>query len=91
MNENFKEAVVISHRGGKGGGNAVVTAHGLNVISHFHNLENKFFEFLKSNTEKNQPFNNIITGIITNVILRYICKHIMFYFTLITLISEPKK
>jgi molybdate transport system regulatory protein len=51
MNEHFSLPVVISHRGGKGGGNAIITEHGLKVISHFHLLQTKFLEFIKANSE----------------------------------------
>jgi molybdate transport system regulatory protein len=51
MNERFGQPLVISHRGGKGGGNAVVTDHGLKVIKQFHLLEQKLQEFLKENTQ----------------------------------------
>ena len=51
MNERFGHPLVISHRGGKGGGNAVVTEHGLKVISHFRALEQKLQEFLIENTQ----------------------------------------
>jgi len=48
MNEGFPLPVVISQRGGKGGGNAVLTASGLNLIVEFHRLHAKFQEFLKA-------------------------------------------
>ncbi len=51
MNGNFDSPVVISKRGGKGGGNAIVTEHGLKAISQFHQLHEKFYEFLKSNSQ----------------------------------------
>ena len=50
MNNHFESPLVISHRGGKGGGYAVVTENGLNTIKHFHQLNNKFIEFLKTET-----------------------------------------
>ncbi|WP_179414089.1 winged helix-turn-helix domain-containing protein [Mucilaginibacter sp. E4BP6] len=50
MNNHFESPLVISHRGGKGGGYAVVTENGLNTIKHFHQLNNKFTEFLKTET-----------------------------------------
>ena len=46
VNEHFSEPVVISHRGGKGGGNAVLTDYGLNVIEQFQLLQTKFKAFL---------------------------------------------
>ncbi len=48
MNANFDSPVVISHRGGKGGGNAVVTEKGQKVIKQFHKLNNEFKKFLVS-------------------------------------------
>ncbi|MEO8886800.1 MAG: winged helix-turn-helix domain-containing protein [Mucilaginibacter sp.] len=48
MNTHFKSPVVISHRGGKGGGNAIVTENGLILIQEFHQLHNKLKEFLKA-------------------------------------------
>lgn len=38
----FESPVVISHRGGKGGGNALVTPCGLNLIQEFHRLQDEF-------------------------------------------------
>jgi molybdate transport system regulatory protein len=46
MNTHFESPLVISHRGGRGGGNAVVTEYGLDIISRFHALQTKFKEFL---------------------------------------------
>ena len=51
MNEHFGQPLIISQRGGKGGGNAVVTDHGLKVIQQFHLLNQKLQEFLKENTK----------------------------------------
>lgn len=48
MNEQFGEPVIIAHRGGKGGGNAIVTEKGLNAIKLFHSYQKLFLEFLKS-------------------------------------------
>ncbi|MHB8207557.1 winged helix-turn-helix domain-containing protein [Mucilaginibacter sp.] len=50
INNHFESPLVISHRGGKGGGYAVVTENGLNTIKHFHELNNRFAEFLKTET-----------------------------------------
>ncbi|SRR5258707_8567185 len=50
MNENLGSPVVISHRGGRGGGNAVLTENGLKVIEQFHSLQNMFLEFLNSSS-----------------------------------------
>ena len=49
MNTHFKQPLVSSHRGGKGGGNATLTAEGLRVIAEFHRLQEKFKEFLEEN------------------------------------------
>ena len=50
MNTHFKSPVVISRRGGKGGGNAVVTQEGVDLIQQFHQLQLKFRAFLISNS-----------------------------------------
>ncbi len=50
MNTNFSSPVVISHRGGRGGGHASVTDHGLKVIQQFHIFQNKLKEFLSENS-----------------------------------------
>jgi len=50
INENIGEPIVISHRGGKGGGKAEVTPRGLNIITQFRALEKNFSEFLKTQT-----------------------------------------
>src|SRR3954471_21823908 len=42
MNTRFKSPLVVSHRGGKGGGNAVLTDFGLNLIEQFNQLMKKF-------------------------------------------------
>ncbi|CAM4415057.1 ModE molybdate transport repressor domain-containing protein [Pedobacter westerhofensis] len=47
MNTNFTAPVVISKRGGKGGGNAEVTQHGINAIARFYALKQKFSAFLE--------------------------------------------
>lgn len=52
MNAHFDSPVVISHRGGKGGGNAVVTEKGQKVIAQFHQLHQKFLEFLVLHTSQ---------------------------------------
>ena len=46
INKNFTEPMVISHRGGKGGGKAEVTQKGLKAIAQFHVLQEKLNEFL---------------------------------------------
>ncbi|MCD0487795.1 LysR family transcriptional regulator [Pedobacter sp. MC2016-14] len=48
MNTHFSSAVVITSRGGKGGGNAEVTEHALNAIKQFYELQTRFKDFLKS-------------------------------------------
>jgi len=51
MNENLDKPVVISHRGGKGGGKASVTEKGLNIIEQFNVFYQRFQDFLKDNTK----------------------------------------
>lgn len=51
MNDHFGKPVVTSQRGGKGGGSAIVTEHGLKIIEQFHLLHQKLQEFLEENTE----------------------------------------
>jgi molybdate transport system regulatory protein len=51
MNANLGSPVVVSKRGGKGGGNAIVTENGLKAIDQFHELQIKFQNFLSSNSE----------------------------------------
>jgi len=46
MNAGFDSALVISRRGGKGGGNATVTEKGMALILQFHRLEDKFKAFM---------------------------------------------
>ena len=46
MNMHFARPVVISHRGGKGGGKAEVTEMGLKAIKQFHLINAEFLEFL---------------------------------------------
>jgi molybdate transport system regulatory protein len=48
MNEQFGEPVIITQRGGKGGGNATVTEKGLKAIALFHSYQNLFLAFLQS-------------------------------------------
>lgn len=52
MNTHFTLPVVISHRGGKGGGNAVITEHGLDIIQEFHTLQARFKDFLSKLEER---------------------------------------
>jgi molybdate transport system regulatory protein len=49
INSHFTEPIVTSHRGGKGGGNAIITEKGLALIKEFHLLKKKFEVFLKKN------------------------------------------
>jgi len=49
INSHFNEPIVISHRGGKGGGNAIITEKGLALIKEFHLLKKKFELFQKKN------------------------------------------
>ena len=46
MNTRFQSPLVISHRGGKGGGNAVLTDLAINLIEQFHQLMKLFKNFL---------------------------------------------
>jgi len=48
MNEQLGGPVIIAQRGGKGGGNTIVTENGLKAIELFHSCQNLFLEFLKS-------------------------------------------
>lgn len=48
MNDNFEHPLVISQRGGKGGGSAVITEYGLKIINSFHDLQAAFIDFLKN-------------------------------------------
>jgi molybdate transport system regulatory protein len=50
INQYIGEPVVISYRGGKGGGKAVVTDKGLHIIKEFRQLEARFREFLDKQT-----------------------------------------
>jgi len=49
INVHFAEPLVTSHRGGKGGGNAMVSPQGLDLVKQFHELKSKFDAFLKDN------------------------------------------
>ena len=51
LNTHFASPLVISQRGGKGGGKAVLTEQGVRVITYFHQLQQKFQEFLDSSEE----------------------------------------
>lgn len=49
MNERLDSPVIVSTRGGKGGGNALITEKGEQVIARFHLLNDKFLKFLEEN------------------------------------------
>lgn len=49
LNSHFSAPLVISQRGGQGGGKAVLTEQGARVVNYFHQLQQKFQEFLKEN------------------------------------------
>jgi molybdate transport system regulatory protein len=48
MNEKFDSDLVISHRGGKGGGYAEVTPKGQEIIKEYRLLEQRFKVFMES-------------------------------------------
>lgn len=48
MNGQLGGPVIIASRGGKGGGNAVVTENGLKAIELFHTYQKLFQEFLQN-------------------------------------------
>jgi molybdate transport system regulatory protein len=50
MNVHFGAPVVVSHRGGKGGGSAELTEKGLKAIEQFKLFQAKFQDFLKENS-----------------------------------------
>jgi molybdate transport system regulatory protein len=52
MNDGFKQPLVISKRGGKGGGVALLTPFGQEVIAQFKDLQLKFVQFLEENGKK---------------------------------------
>jgi molybdate transport system regulatory protein len=52
MNQEAGEPLVISQRGGKGGGQATVTEKGLSAIRQFQEFNQRFQEFLISETSK---------------------------------------
>lgn len=53
INAHFDEPLVISHRGGKGGGNAEITQNAHDLIAEYHKLQKKFGAFLKENVISN--------------------------------------
>ncbi|MNE16639.1 Molybdenum-pterin-binding protein MopA [compost metagenome] len=50
INENIGEPIILSQRGGKGGGKAIITERGLKIIGQYRELQENFREFLKSQT-----------------------------------------
>jgi molybdate transport system regulatory protein len=52
MNTYFSEPVVISHRGGKGGGSAEVTEKGIKAIAEFKEFYQKFRKFLADHSHE---------------------------------------
>lgn len=52
MNSHFSEPVLISQRGGKGGGNAQVTAKGMQAIKQFKNFHHHFHQLLAEQSKK---------------------------------------
>jgi len=55
LNSHIGSPVLISHRGGKGGGKAEVTEQGLQLINAYYDLQLKFKEFLKQHNEATLP------------------------------------
>jgi molybdate transport system regulatory protein len=51
LNEGFDAPLVMSVRGGKGGGNAILTEKGIEAIQQFHALNAKFQLFLAENQD----------------------------------------
>jgi molybdate transport system regulatory protein len=51
LNSHFDSPIVISQRGGKGGGSAAITGQAIQLIQEFHHLQQKFREFLKENSQ----------------------------------------
>ena len=52
MNKRFDKPLVISSRGGKGGGKALLTKEGELAIKQFHNFNKAFQKFLTSYKKK---------------------------------------
>lgn len=52
INAKAKTPLVISHRGGRGGGNAVVTEQGEAIIQKFHSFNQRFQHFLLQEANK---------------------------------------
>ena len=55
LNSHIGSPVLISHRGGKGGGKAEVTDQGLQLINAYYDLQLKFKEFLELHNEARLP------------------------------------
>ena len=51
INHKIEEPLVVSHRGGKGGGQAVLTEAGEQAILQFNEFNNAFQKFLESYTK----------------------------------------
>jgi molybdate transport system regulatory protein len=54
INAHFAQPAVISHRGGKGGGNAELTENGRKIIADFNSLQHNFQIFLANNHITNE-------------------------------------
>ena len=50
MNENLGSPVIVAQRGGKGGGNTVLTENGQHVIEVFEQCQKLFEDFLQHHT-----------------------------------------
>jgi len=55
INSFFETPVVVSHRGGKGGGNAIVTPLGLRLIQEFHRIHDDFKKYISQNVAIADP------------------------------------
>lgn len=51
LNDQFKQPLVISHRGGKGGGKAEVTDYGMEIIRIYRELQSRFKAFISRESE----------------------------------------
>ncbi|PTQ95669.1 molybdate transport system regulatory protein [Mucilaginibacter yixingensis] len=52
LNTQFGEPIVVSHRGGKGGGYAEITPKGLAVMKIFRDFHQQFHAFLDAHTQE---------------------------------------
>lgn len=52
MNQALKEPLVVANTGGKGGGQALLTAEGLQAIDQFREFNDAFQEFLASRSKE---------------------------------------